>query len=89
MENSDVVVMDEQKLIPGLEEAGKTLNRDQELALDFSAVGRVGSPELRAMQNLAHRAEEKSVRVVLRGVNVNVYKTLKLAQLTRRFSFLN
>jgi len=38
---------------------------------------------------LAARAQEKSVRLVLRGVKVNVYKVLKLVKLAPRFSFLN
>ena len=33
-------------------------------------------------------ADEKGVKVVLRGVNVDVYKVLKLVKLASRFSFL-
>ena len=34
-------------------------------------------------------ADAKTVKVVLRGVNVDVYKVLKLVKLTPRFSFVN
>jgi hypothetical protein len=38
---------------------------------------------------LARVADEKAVKVALRGVNVDVYKVLKLVKLTRRFSFVS
>jgi hypothetical protein len=38
---------------------------------------------------LAGKADGKSVKVVLGGVNVSVYKTLKLMKLAPRFSFLS
>jgi hypothetical protein len=40
------------------------------------------------MENLAKSADDKATKVVLRGVNVDIYKVLKLMKLTRRFSFL-
>jgi hypothetical protein len=40
------------------------------------------------MEKLAGVADDKAVKVVLRGVNVDVYKVLKLVNLTPRFSFL-
>jgi anti-anti-sigma regulatory factor len=58
-----------------------------ELTLDFSSVRRIDSEALRALENLAQRAEEKAVKVGLQGVDTVVYKALKLAKLTRRFSF--
>lgn len=42
---------------------------------------------LRALEQFAKAADEKAVMVVLRGVNVNLYKTLKLVKLAHRFSF--
>jgi hypothetical protein len=41
------------------------------------------------MEEFARIADEKAVKVVLRGVNVDVYKVLKLVKLTQRFSFVN
>jgi hypothetical protein len=41
------------------------------------------------MEEFASAADEKSVKVVLCGVNVGAYKVLKLAKLASRFSFSN
>ena len=60
---------------------------DGEVVLDFSPVERVDPVALKAMEKLAGIAGEKSVKVVLRGVSVGVYKALKLMNLTGRFSF--
>jgi anti-anti-sigma regulatory factor len=89
MEPNSLLVMSESKLAACLDRAGKSLRANQELVLDFSAVVRVDSPGLSALQDFALRAEEKHVKAFFRGVNVNVYKALKLARLTREFSFVN
>jgi len=60
-----------------------------ELVVDFSSVRRVEPSALTAMEELASSAEAKGVKLVLRGVSVDVYKVLKLVRLTPRFSFLN
>jgi len=59
---------------------GKLDNAKGELVLDFSSVRRIDSSEVRALENLAKAAEEKSVKVALSGVNVDVYKVLKLVK---------
>ena len=41
------------------------------------------------MEELARLADEKAVKIVLRGVNVDVYKVLKLVKLSPRFNFVN
>lgn len=83
-------IIDEQHAISALQEAGEKLNpADREAVLDFSSVRRVDSNALRAMEEFARIADEKAVKVVLRGVNVDVYKVLKLVKLARRFSFAN
>ena len=56
--------------------------------LDFSSVLRITPRDLRAMEELADRAENESVKVVLCGVNVDIYKVLKLVKLAARFSFV-
>jgi hypothetical protein len=43
---------------------------------------------VRALEELAALADAKSVKVVLRAVNVDIYRVLKLMKLTGRFSFL-
>ncbi|MDR3747976.1 MAG: STAS domain-containing protein [Acidobacteriota bacterium] len=60
-----------------------------DVCLDFANVRRIGPDSLKVMEKLAGLAEEKAVKASLRGVNVNVYRVLKLARLTSRFSFLS
>jgi anti-anti-sigma regulatory factor len=62
---------------------------DGEVVLDFSSVRRIDPNALRAMEKLADTAEDKAVKVVLRGVNVDIYKVFKLVRLSPRFSFSN
>jgi len=77
-------------LAQGLQEAMERLDTaGREVVLDFSSVQRIDPGALSAMEKLADRADDKSVKVALRGVNVDVYKVLKLLKLTARFSFLN
>ncbi len=69
--------------------ADKLDSAEGELVLDFSSVRRVDPPALKAMEHLAGLAQEKGVKLALRGVNVEVYKVLKLMKLTQRFAFVN
>jgi len=88
--NAVFITIDENRVIPALREAGEKLDSAEgDVALDFSSVHRVDSSALRAMEELARIADDKNVKVALRGVNVEVYKVLKLVKLTRRFSFVN
>ncbi len=59
-----------------------------EVVLDFSSVRRIDAPAIKALQEFAAAAEEKSVKVALRAVNADVYKVLKLVRLAARFSFV-
>ena len=82
--------IDEHGVIASLDGAAQELDGTrQELALDFSAVRRIDSRSLRALEELDRKAEEKKIKVVLRGVNVDLYKTFKLIKLTSRFTFVN
>jgi anti-anti-sigma regulatory factor len=82
--------IDEQNVAEGLRQAAGTIDRAEgEACLDLSSVCRVDSSALQAMEELVRVADEKGVKVILRGVNVDVYKVLKLTNLTRRFSFVN
>ncbi len=82
--------IDEEHIVPALQEAGANLDRTQgEAVLDFSSVHRIDSSGLRALEEFARIADEKAVKVVLRGVNVDVYKVLKLVKLSQRVSFVN
>jgi len=57
--------------------------------LDFKSVRRIDPSGLRALEDFALAAEEKAVHATVRGVNVDVYKVLKLARLSSRFSMVN
>ena len=82
--------IDEERVAQALQEAQERLDSvEGEVALDFSSVRRIDSSALRAMEELADIADEKDVKVALRGVNVGVYKVLKLVKLASRFSFVS
>jgi anti-anti-sigma regulatory factor len=82
--------IDERNVTESLEQTSQTLDGEgQELTLDFSAVRRIDSRALRALEELARQAEKKKVHVILHGVNVDLYKTFKLIKLASQFSFVN
>jgi anti-anti-sigma regulatory factor len=68
---------------------GRLVTDNGEVVLDFSTVLRIDTSALQEIEDLAAAAEKQSVTVECRGVNVSVYKVLKLARLTSRFSFAN
>lgn len=76
----------EGKLCKALERLDKV---DGEMNLDFSALRRIDAEGLRAMEELAGLAESKKIKLVLRAVNPDVYKVLKLRKLASRFSYLD
>ena len=71
-----------QEALAKLDDAGGEMN------LDFSSVRRIDAGALGALEKLAGAADAKAVKIVLGGVNVEVYKVLKLMKLAPRFSFL-
>lgn len=76
------------RVAQALEEAEAGLDRAEgEVALDFSNVRRIDAAALRAMESFAAIADDKGVAVVLRGVDIAIYKVLKLVNLGSRFSF--
>ena len=78
------------QVVEGLQDATEKLDAaDGELVLDFASVRRIDPNAIRAMESFASAAEGKSVKVVLRSVNVDVYKVLKLVKLARRFCFVS
>jgi len=82
--------IDEKRVVLDLQEAGGNLDCSQgEAVLDFSSVRRIDSSALQAMEGFARIADEKAVKIVLRGVSVDVYKVLKLVKLAHRFTFVN
>jgi anti-anti-sigma regulatory factor len=87
--NSVCLRIDEERMVQALQEAGEKLDRDGEVVLDFSSVRRVDPSGIKAMEEFAVKADGKTAKAVLRGVNVDVYKVLKLVKLASRFSFVN
>lgn len=82
--------IDEERVVQTLREAAEKLDSAEgEVVLDFSSVHRIDAGGLRGMEEFAGMADDKGVKVALRGVNVGVYKVLKLVNLASRFSFVN
>jgi anti-anti-sigma regulatory factor len=81
--------VDAERVLHALQEAGAKLNgADGEVVLDLSAVRRIDTCVLTELEKLADIADAKTVKVVLRGVNIDIYRVLKLVKLAPRFSFL-
>ena len=80
---------DRDSVTHALQEArSKLASVEGDLCLDFCAVRRIDPNALVEMEELAGLADQKGVKVVLRGVNVDIYRVLKLMKLTTRFSFV-
>ena len=87
--NAEWLEIEGERVVQTLQTDPETLDGAQgDVVLDFSSVRRINPSGLRVMEKLAGIANDKAVKVVLRGVNVDIYKVLKLAKLTSRFSFL-
>jgi anti-anti-sigma regulatory factor len=84
------ITVDPESVVHTLQhEVLEEVNRaESEIVLDFSAVRRIDPSVVGAMKELVDLADERSVKVVLRAVSVDIYKVLKLLKLAGRFSFL-
>jgi anti-anti-sigma regulatory factor len=81
--------IDGESVVSGLQKASEQLDgAESEVVLDFSSVRRIDPSTVREMEKLAGVADSKAVKVGLRGVNIDVYRVLKLVKLAPRFSFL-
>ena len=79
--------LDEEHATPALQELGKQLDgSSSELVLDFGDMHRIDAGFVQQLEAFISIADEKKVRVALHGVNVDVYKVLKLLKLTSRFT---
>jgi anti-anti-sigma regulatory factor len=84
------IKIDEERVVTALHEAEERLAcSEEEVILDLSSVRRIDANAISALDGLAQMADKKGVKVVLRGVNVSVYKVLKLVKLSSRFSFVD
>ena len=81
--------IDEESAVQALHEAEEKLDSvEGEVTLDFSSVRRVDPSALRGLEKLAGLADGKGIKLVLCGVNIGVYKVLKLVKLSSRFTFV-
>ena len=72
-----------------IQEAIEKVNRgESEVILDFSSVRRIDTNMVGALEELAGMADGKSIKVVLRAVNTDIYRVLKQLKLTQRFTFV-
>jgi anti-anti-sigma regulatory factor len=67
----------------------KLATEGPEILLDFFLAQILDPPGIQALEELAAAAHVMDVKVMLRGVNVEMYKVLKLAGLADRFGFLD
>ena len=82
--------IEEEHVVEALQDAGRKLDGiGREVVLDFSSVRRIDPGVVRAMEEFSGIADDKGVKVALRGLNVDVYKVLKLVKLASRFTFVN
>ncbi len=86
--NAVWVKVDGKGVVQAFEEACEKLaNDDAEVVMDFSSVNRIDSGGLRALEAVADAGDGKGTKVVLRGVNIEIYKALKLMKQAPRFAF--
>lgn len=87
---AELIAIDPQNVTRSLLQAAEKLSSaPADATLDFSTVPQIDASVIGALEEVARIADERSVRIVLRGVSVDVYKVLKLVKLSRRFSFEN
>lgn len=85
---AEFVKLEQESVVSLLNDAGKKLESTKgEVVLDFSSVKRLDSAAVIALEQFADVASGRDAKVALRGVNIGVYKVLKLVKLTSRFSF--
>ena len=83
------VGIDEASIVSALQDLGEKLDAaDGEVILDFSLLRRIDPGALLALEEFADMADGKSAKVVLRSVNVEIYRVLKLVRLAKRFSYV-
>ena len=81
--------VEQERIVHDVEKAAEQLDGvDGEIALDFSSVQQINPSALAAISEFADVADDRGVKVVLRGVNVEIYKVLELVKLASRFSFV-
>lgn len=83
------VKIEAERMVSSLHQAAEKLDKAKdEIILDFSSVRRIDPGAVREIEQLIGTADDRAIKVGLRGVNIHVYKVLKLMKLAPRFSFL-
>ncbi len=87
--NAHWIKVDPERVVHTLQQDAveKVNAAEGEVVLDFSGVARIDSSVVRALEELAALADDRSVKVALRAVNMDIYRVLKLLKQTQRFSF--
>jgi ABC-type transporter Mla MlaB component len=82
------MTIDPQRVAPMLrQEAVEMVNgAERNVTLDFSGLRRIDSNAVTALEELAALADIRSVHITLQAVNTDIYKVLRLLNLTGRFS---
>lgn len=81
--------IEEDRLGENLEEACDKLDTaDGEVLLDFSSVRRIYPVGVKLLERFVTTAQQRSIKVAMRGVSIEVYKVLKLVDLTSRLRFV-
>ena len=84
-----LVNLEDGTLAAALEEvSGRLENGGRHLVLDFSSVERLSTAEVHAIDEFTRTADEKGVKVIIRGLDVELYRALKLAKLPVRLSLI-
>jgi anti-anti-sigma regulatory factor len=60
-----------------------------EAVVDVSAIQRMDAGAVEALDALVSEAEGKAIKVILSGVNPEIYRVLKLVKLAPRVSFVD
>ena len=87
---SECIVVNGERVAETLKEiCGKLPANGGEVLLDFFFVQTLDPAGIKGLEDLAGTAGILKVKVILRGVNVELYKVLKLSDLTDKFLFIN
>ena len=67
----------------------KLATEGPEVLLDFFLAQALDPADIRALDELATSASAESTKLFVRGINIEMYKVLKLAGLTEKFEFID
>lgn len=87
---SENIVVNGERVAETLKELCGCLSPNgSDMLLDFFLVQSIDPAAIEGLEQLAEAAKLASVKVILRGVNVEIYKVMKLSDLTDKFLFIN